>query len=190
MLIWRFIAKMTKPSPKGQVFTNWDRNMFISWIEPRIGKRKSQGRHTLMPRLPVSLDFTYPPTHPPPPSPPERWPLSSQPKQNPCGNIQKISSLNSPKLSGRHCLPIKANKSTEMTELCIMAQNVFWYILLINFSRSDPVQIVLSHSVPLVAVCPWPFTWGTEEKGYRRVGVWGDPAHSSVYSLQGGNCSL
>lgn len=45
----------------------------------------------------------------------------------------------------------------------MMAQKVFCYVLLIDFSKLDPVLIVLGHSVSLVAACSWSFIW--EQRG-------------------------
>lgn len=58
LLIWYFGAEITKSSLKGPVFTNWDRNMFLSWIESRITKNKITKKEELaVQAAPLSSDL-------------------------------------------------------------------------------------------------------------------------------------
>ena len=64
-----------------------------------------------------------------------------------------------------------------------MAQKVFYYLLLLEFSKLDPVQLVSSHSVSLVAACSWPFSWEQREKEqWSRGGEGSRPQPSVVHA--------
>ena len=80
--------------------------MLLSWIESRITKNNVTGKEELAAQTaPVSSDL-------PPPSAPRAVASILSAKADSCGNIGGMSPFNSLKLSGRLCLPIKANKIT------------------------------------------------------------------------------